>query len=175
MIHSLKYWDRVIEEVHPEYADVEYEKMYVDAAAANMVLEPQRFDVMLTTNMIGDILSDLGGALVGSLGLAPSGNINPEREFPSMFEPIHGSAPDIAGRRISRFAKTRTAYRPGQRLTGAWRRECPQGCELTLDRSIQRRNLGQSGCARNIPRCRMNGPWGAISGALHFTATLLGE
>jgi tartrate dehydrogenase/decarboxylase/D-malate dehydrogenase len=101
MIHSLKYWDRVIEEVHGDYADVEYEKMYVDAAAANMVLKPQRFDVILTTNMIGDILSDLGGALVGSLGLAPSGNINPEREFPSMFEPIHGSAPDIAGQGIA--------------------------------------------------------------------------
>lgn len=101
MIHSLKYWDRVIAEVHGEYADVEYEKMYVDAAAANMVLKPQRFDVILTTNMIGDILSDLGGALVGSLGLAPSGNINPEREFPSMFEPIHGSAPDIAGQGIA--------------------------------------------------------------------------
>ncbi len=101
MIHSLKYWDRVIEEVHAEYTDVEYEKMYVDAAAASMVLEPQRFDVILTTNMIGDILSDLGGALAGSLGLAPSGNINPEREFPSMFEPIHGSAPDIAGQGIA--------------------------------------------------------------------------
>jgi tartrate dehydrogenase/decarboxylase/D-malate dehydrogenase len=75
--------------------------MYVDAVAANMVLVPERFDVLLTTNMIGDILSDLGGALVGSLGLAPSGNINPEREFPSMFEPIHGSAPDIAGQGIA--------------------------------------------------------------------------
>ena len=75
--------------------------VHVDAVAANMVLAPQRFDVLLTTNMIGDILSDLGGALVGSLGLAPSGNINPERECPSMFEPIHGSAPDIAGRGIA--------------------------------------------------------------------------
>jgi tartrate dehydrogenase/decarboxylase/D-malate dehydrogenase len=101
LIHSLKYWDRVIEEVRSEYADVEYERMYVDNAAANMVLRPERFDVILTTNMIGDILSDLGGALVGSLGLAPSGNINPEREYPSMFEPIHGSAPDIAGRGIA--------------------------------------------------------------------------
>jgi tartrate dehydrogenase/decarboxylase/D-malate dehydrogenase len=101
LIHSLKYWDRVIEEVGQQFADVEYEKMYVDAAAANMVLRPEQFDVILTTNMIGDILSDLGGALVGSLGLAPSGNINPEREFPSMFEPIHGSAPDIAGEGIA--------------------------------------------------------------------------
>jgi tartrate dehydrogenase/decarboxylase/D-malate dehydrogenase len=101
LIHGLKYWDRVIGEVHGGYADVEYDKMYVDAAAANLVLQPQRFDVVLTTNMIGDILSDLGGALVGSLGLAPSGNINPQREFPSMFEPIHGSAPDIAGQGIA--------------------------------------------------------------------------
>jgi tartrate dehydrogenase/decarboxylase/D-malate dehydrogenase len=101
LIHSLKYWDRVIEEVREEFPDVAYERMYVDAVAANLVLQPERFDVLLTTNMIGDILSDLGGALVGSLGLAPSGNINPEREFPSMFEPIHGSAPDIAGRGIA--------------------------------------------------------------------------
>jgi tartrate dehydrogenase/decarboxylase/D-malate dehydrogenase len=97
LIHSLAYWDRVIGEVASEFADVEYDKMYVDNASANFVLRPERFDVILTTNMIGDILSDLGGALMGSLGLAGSGNINPEREFPSMFEPIHGSAPDIAG------------------------------------------------------------------------------
>jgi tartrate dehydrogenase/decarboxylase/D-malate dehydrogenase len=91
----------VIEEVAADYADVEYEKMYVDNAAASFVLRPQHFDVVLTTNMIGDILSDLGGALMGSLGLGPSGNINPEREYPSMFEPIHGSAPDIAGRNVA--------------------------------------------------------------------------
>jgi tartrate dehydrogenase/decarboxylase / D-malate dehydrogenase len=75
--------------------------MYVDNAAASFVLRPERFDVLLTTNMIGDILSDLGGAIMGSLGLGGSGNINPERNFPSMFEPIHGSAPDIAGRGIA--------------------------------------------------------------------------
>jgi tartrate dehydrogenase/decarboxylase/D-malate dehydrogenase len=75
--------------------------MYVDAASANFVLHPEYFDVILTTNMIGDILSDLGGAIMGSLGLGGSGNINPEGEFPSMFEPIHGSAPDIAGKNIA--------------------------------------------------------------------------
>ena len=75
--------------------------MYVDNAAANFVLHPEYFDVILTTNFIGDILSDLGGAIMGSLGLGPSGNINPEKEFPSMFEPIHGSAPDIAGKGIA--------------------------------------------------------------------------
>jgi tartrate dehydrogenase/decarboxylase/D-malate dehydrogenase len=75
--------------------------MYVDNASANFVLHPEIFDVVLTTNMIGDILSDLGGAIMGSLGLGPSGNINPERKYPSMFEPIHGSAPDIAGKGLA--------------------------------------------------------------------------
>lgn len=101
LIHSLAYWDRVIGEVALQYPDVSYSKMYVDAASANFVLRPELFDVVLTTNMIGDILSDLGGAIMGSLGLGPSGNINPERQFPSMFEPIHGSAPDIAGKGIA--------------------------------------------------------------------------
>ncbi|GAA4399769.1 tartrate dehydrogenase [Nibrella viscosa] len=101
LIHSLAYWDRVIGEVAAQYPDVTYRKMYVDAASANFVLRPEIFDVVLTTNMIGDILSDLGGAIMGSLGYGPSGNINPERTFPSMFEPIHGSAPDIAGKGIA--------------------------------------------------------------------------
>jgi tartrate dehydrogenase/decarboxylase / D-malate dehydrogenase len=101
LIHSLAYWDSVIAEVSKQYPDVEYGKMYVDNASANFVLHPEQFDVILTTNFIGDILSDLGGSIMGSLGLGPSGNINPEKEFPSMFEPIHGSAPDIAGKGIA--------------------------------------------------------------------------
>jgi len=101
LIHSLAYWDRIVEEISTTYPDVEYEKMYVDNASANFVLHPERFDVIVTTNFIGDILSDLGGAITGSLGLGPSGNINPEKKYPSMFEPIHGSAPDIAGQGIA--------------------------------------------------------------------------
>ncbi len=101
LIHSLAYWDRVIEEVSQSYSDVEYAKMYVDNASANFVLHPEKFDVIVTTNFIGDILSDLGGAIMGSLGLGSSGNINPEKTYPSMFEPIHGSAPDIAGKAIA--------------------------------------------------------------------------
>lgn len=101
LIHTLAYWDYVMAEVAAQYPDVEYHKMYVDNAAASFVLRPEVFDVIVTTNMIGDILSDLGGAIMGSLGLGPSGNINPERKFPSMFEPIHGSAPDIAGKGIA--------------------------------------------------------------------------
>ncbi|UCG49873.1 MAG: 3-isopropylmalate dehydrogenase [Phycisphaerales bacterium] len=101
LIHSLAYWDRVVEEVRQSYLNVDYAKMYVDNASANLVLYPEKFDVILTTNFIGDILSDLAGAITGSLGLGPSGNINPEKRYPSMFEPIHGSAPDIAGKAIA--------------------------------------------------------------------------
>lgn len=101
LIFTLGYWDKVIDEVADHYPDVNYRKMYIDAASANFVLRPEIFDVVITTNMLGDILSDLGGAIMGSLGYGGSGNINPEREYPSMFEPIHGSAPDIAGRGIA--------------------------------------------------------------------------
>jgi tartrate dehydrogenase/decarboxylase / D-malate dehydrogenase len=101
LINSLTYWDRVIREVAKQYPDVEHHQMYIDNCAANFVLRPEIFDVVLTTNLFGDILSDLGGAIMGSLGLGGSGNINPEKEYPSMFEPIHGSAPDIAGKNIA--------------------------------------------------------------------------
>jgi len=101
LIHSLYYWDQIIAEVAEDFPEVEYSKMYVDNASASFVLRPEFFDVILTTNMIGDILSDLGGAIMGSLGLGGSGNVNPEKEFPSMFEPIHGSAPDIKGQNIA--------------------------------------------------------------------------
>jgi len=101
LIYTLGFWDRVMGEVAAQYPDVAYQKMYVDNAAASFVLKPEVFDVIVTTNMIGDILSDLGGAIMGSLGLGGSGNINPEKDFPSMFEPIHGSAPDIAGQNIA--------------------------------------------------------------------------
>lgn len=101
MLHSLVYWDRVIEEVSQHYPDVEYGIMLVDAATMKFVQNPAFFDVIVTTNQFGDILSDLGGAMVGSVGLSASGNVNPEREFPSMYEPVHGSAPDIAGQGIA--------------------------------------------------------------------------
>jgi tartrate dehydrogenase/decarboxylase / D-malate dehydrogenase len=101
MRHAYTLWDEVIAEVGREYPDVQLDKFYVDAAAARMVLRPQDFDVMLCTNLFGDILSDLGAALAGGLGVAASGNLNPEGSAPSLFEPVHGSAPDIAGRGIA--------------------------------------------------------------------------
>jgi len=94
-------WDEVLEEVRPSYPTVEVDKQHVDAAAMNMVRTPERFDVMVASNLFGDILSEIGGGIVGGLGLVPSANINPERKYPSMFEPVHGSAPDIVGQGIA--------------------------------------------------------------------------
>jgi len=94
-------WDEVAEEVAREYPGVAYRKYYVDAIAARMVTHPGTLDVIVASNLFGDILTDLGAAISGSLGIAPGANINPERRHPSMFEPIHGSAPDIAGKGVA--------------------------------------------------------------------------
>ncbi len=96
--YSYVLWDRVVSDVAAEYPEVTVEKMLVDAMAARMVLRPDTIDVVVASNLFGDILTDLGGALQGSLGLCASANLNPEKRYPSMFEPVHGSAPDIAGR-----------------------------------------------------------------------------
>ncbi|HUS14265.1 MAG TPA: tartrate dehydrogenase [Chloroflexia bacterium] len=95
------FWDEVCEEVAAGYPDVPWRSMLVDALAALMVLHPERLSVVVGSNLFGDILTDLGGALQGSLGVPASANLNPERRYPSMFEPVHGSAPDIAGRGLA--------------------------------------------------------------------------
>jgi len=95
--HSMVLWDEVVAAVAKDYPQVSLHKYHVDALAARMVTHPQSLDVIVASNLFGDILTDLGAALAGSLGLAPGANINPERRHPSMFEPIHGTAPDIAG------------------------------------------------------------------------------
>ena len=99
--HSMVFWDEVAEIVRKDYPDVEYRKYHVDAIAARMVTHPATLDVIVASNLFGDILTDIGSAISGSLGIAPGANINPEKKFPSMFEPIHGSAPDIAGKGIA--------------------------------------------------------------------------
>jgi tartrate dehydrogenase/decarboxylase / D-malate dehydrogenase len=99
--YSMVFWDQVFEEVSAEYPEVETASYLVDAAAMLMIKDPKRFEVVVTSNLFGDILTDLGAAIAGGIGLAAGANINPEREYPSMFEPIHGSAPDIAGRGIA--------------------------------------------------------------------------
>jgi tartrate dehydrogenase/decarboxylase/D-malate dehydrogenase len=95
------FWDNVFADVARDFPDIQTESMLVDAACMNLVRKPEAFDVIVASNLFGDILSDLAAAVTGSMGLAPSGNINPERRFPSMFEPVHGSAPDIMGRRVA--------------------------------------------------------------------------
>jgi len=99
--HVMVFWDEVVGAVAKEFPDVEYRKYHVDALCARMITHPQTLDVIVASNLFGDILTDIGSAISGSLGVAPGGNINPERTTPSMFEPIHGSAPDIAGKGIA--------------------------------------------------------------------------
>jgi tartrate dehydrogenase/decarboxylase/D-malate dehydrogenase len=101
IIHTMPFWDQCFKEIGAEYPDVRTDQFHIDILTAHFVRHPDWFDVVVGSNLFGDILSDLGPAVVGSIGIAPSGNLNPEREFPSMFEPVHGSAPDIAGKGIA--------------------------------------------------------------------------
>lgn len=94
-------WDRTFNEVANEYPEVETEYNHCDAACIYMVQSPQQYDVIVTDNLFGDILTDLGGAISGGIGMASSANLNPEKTGPSMFEPVHGSAPDIAGKGVA--------------------------------------------------------------------------
>jgi len=98
---TMMLWDERVEEIAAEFPDVHCDRKLIDALVAHLVLAPNDFDVIVATNLFGDILSDLAAGCAGTLGVAPSGNINPERNFPSMFEPVHGSAPDIAGQGIA--------------------------------------------------------------------------
>ncbi|KQT53133.1 tartrate dehydrogenase [Aureimonas sp. Leaf454] len=98
---TMPYWDGRVEEMARRYPEVRWDKYHIDILCAHFVLNPDRFDVVVASNLFGDILSDLGPACTGTIGIAPSGNINPEGRFPSLFEPVHGSAPDIAGKGIA--------------------------------------------------------------------------
>ncbi len=98
---SMPWWDERAAEAAARHPDVTWDKQHIDILAARFVLQPERFDVVAATNLFGDILSDLGPACTGTIGIAPSANLNPERRFPSLFEPVHGSAPDIYGRNIA--------------------------------------------------------------------------
>ncbi len=99
--YSMVFWDRIFDDVRRGYQDIESRGMHVDALAGLMIMRPKELDVVVASNLFGDILTDLGSAMLGSIGISPSANINPEKRFPSMFEPIHGSAPDIAGKGIA--------------------------------------------------------------------------
>ena len=113
--YSMVFWDQIFAEVGKEYPDVETHSLLVDAASMFMVKNPKRLQVVVTSNLFGDILTDLGAAISGGMGLAAGANLNPEKKFPSMFEPIHGSAPDIAGKGIAN--PLASAWTAGQMLT----------------------------------------------------------
>jgi len=101
IVHTMPFWDERVAAVAADFPDVRVDKFHIDILAAHFVRHPDWFDVVVGSNLFGDILSDLGPAVAGSIAIAPSANLNPERDFPSMFEPVHGSAPDIAGRGIA--------------------------------------------------------------------------
>lgn len=99
--HTMPFWDEYVHKINSEYSEIKTEIVHIDALCAFFVTKPDVYDVVVASNLFGDILTDLGAAIVGGLGIAPSANINPEKRFPSMFEPVHGSAPDIAGKGIA--------------------------------------------------------------------------
>ncbi len=101
IVFTMPYWDEIFKGIAREYPEVKTDQYHVDALSAMFVQHPEQFDVVVGSNLFGDILSDLGAAVAGSLGIAPSASLNPERKFPSMFEPVHGSAPDIAGKGVA--------------------------------------------------------------------------
>lgn len=101
IVYTMPFWDECFAAVGEEFTDIRRDQFHIDILAAHFVRHPDWFDVVVGSNLFGDILSDLSAAVVGSIGIAPSANLNPEREFPSMFEPVHGSAPDIAGKGIA--------------------------------------------------------------------------
>jgi tartrate dehydrogenase/decarboxylase/D-malate dehydrogenase len=101
IFHSMPYWDERFQAMAARYPEVSVDQYHIDILAAHFVMHPDRFDVVVASNLFGDILSDLGPGVTGTIGIAPSANINPEKRYPSMFEPVHGSAPDIAGRGIA--------------------------------------------------------------------------
>ncbi len=101
LVHAGGLWNRVFTQVAAEFPEVETDYLHIDAATIMMVVDPQRFDVLVTDNLFGDIITDLAAAVTGGIGLAASANVNPDKTFPSMFEPVHGSAPDIAGKQLA--------------------------------------------------------------------------
>src|SRR5438094_4289133 len=101
IIHTMPFWDECFHKMATDYPDIRTDQYHIDILTAHFVRHPDWFDVVVGSNLFGDILSDLGPAVVGSIGIAPSANLNPEKEYPSMFEPVHGSAPDIAGKGIA--------------------------------------------------------------------------
>ena len=131
IIHSMPFWDERVKAISSEYPDVEVNQFHIDILTAHFVLHPDWFDVVVGSNLFGDILSDLGPAIAGSIGIAPSANINPQRTYPSMFEPVHGSAPDIAGQGIAN--PIATIWTLAMMLEHLGESEAAQACEEAME------------------------------------------
>jgi tartrate dehydrogenase/decarboxylase/D-malate dehydrogenase len=152
IVHTMPFWDEVVRETLAHFPQVQLQSELIDALAASLVLRPERYDVIVASNLFGDILSDLAGALTGSIGSAPSANLNPEGKHPSMFEPVHGSAPDIAGQGI--------ANPIGQIWSGAMMLDSlghPQAAaglqrafETALSEGVQPRDLGGTATTKEM-------------------------
>ena len=135
IMHSMPFWDERFSEMSSYYPEVETNQFHIDILTAHFVRNPQWFDVVVASNLFGDILSDLGPAIAGSIGIAPSANINPEREFPSMFEPVHGSAPDIAGKGIAN--PVAAIWTAAEMLAHLGEAEAANAIERAMEASLQ--------------------------------------
>ncbi|MEU6577267.1 tartrate dehydrogenase [Streptomyces sp. NPDC046805] len=145
IIHTMPFWDEVVQEV-ADKAGVPVEHVLIDALAAKLVATPESFSVIVASNLFGDVLSDLAGAIAGSIGVAPSANLNPERRYPSMFEPVHGSAPDIAGQGVANpVGQMWTAVMMLEHLgLGPAAAHLMGAIEKTLEQGLRTRDLGGS-------------------------------
>jgi tartrate dehydrogenase/decarboxylase/D-malate dehydrogenase len=151
--HAMVMWDDIALEVAKEFPDVKWDKMLVDAMTMRMTLRPETLDTIVATNLHADILSDLAAALAGSLGIAPTANINPERKFPSMFEPIHGSAFDIAGKGIANptgtfWTATMMLDHLGEKESGARLMRAVE--RVTADKNLHTPDLGGKATTRQV-------------------------
>jgi tartrate dehydrogenase/decarboxylase / D-malate dehydrogenase len=160
--HGMVMWDEIAAEVAADYPDVTWDKMLVDAMTMRMTLKPQSLDTIVATNLHADILSDLAAALAGSLGIAPTANLNPERKFPSMFEPIHGSAFDITGKGIANpvgtfWTATMMLEHLGEKPAAARLMRAIE--RVTADPSLHTPDLGGSATTRQVTD--------AVIGAIH--------
>ena len=131
IIHSMPFWDERVKAISSEYPTIEVNQFHIDILTAHFVLHPDWFDVVVGSNLFGDILSDLGPAIAGSIGIAPSANINPQGTYPSMFEPVHGSAPDIAGQGIAN--PIATIWTLAMMLDHLGENEAAQACEAAME------------------------------------------
>ncbi len=160
IFHTMPYWDERFREVSSHYPDVQTDQFHIDILVAHFVQHPDWFDVVVGSNLFGDILSDLGPAVAGSIGIAPAANINPERIYPSMFEPVHGSAPDIAGQGVANpVAAVWTAAMMLDHLGEAEAAEkLEEAMEAVLtDESARTRDLGGTADTETCARAMISG------------------